>query len=196
MKKTTLGLLATLFTLSLVAQKPILLEGEWQSLKNIEKFDLEFDYSNVEIPDFEKEDDYVNLKMKEKDADNPGDGMIWKKRYFADRDMHYEPRFEESFNKRGNEKTAKDYDNSEYVLKVHTTKLYHGWNVGVMRKAARIDATIAIYKRGEETPTLKVKYEDVKGADAMGYDFSIHTRVAEAYAKLAKSFLRDLKKKT
>lgn len=196
MTKITLGFLAMLFTLSLVAQKPILLEGEWQSLKNIEKFDLEFDYSNVEIPDFEKEDDYVNLKMKEKDADNPGDGLIWKKRYFADRDMHYEPRFEESFNKRGNEKTAKTYDTSEYVLKVHTTKLYHGWNVGVMRKSARIDATIAIYKRGEETAMFKVKYEDVKGADAMGYDFSIHTRVAEAYAKLAKSFLRDLKKKT
>jgi len=66
----------------------------------------------------------------------------------------------------------------------------------VMRKPARIDAIISITKRGEDQSLFVVKYEDVKGADAMGYDFAIHSRVAEAYAKLAKSFLRDVRKKS
>ncbi|MBJ7879382.1 hypothetical protein [Gelidibacter salicanalis] len=195
MKHYNLSFLAILFTLSTMAQKPLLIEGQWKSLTSIEKFDLEFDYSDIEIPDFDKEEDYIAVKMKEKEESNPGDGLIWKEKYYSDRDVHYEPRFVESFNKRGDEKSSEDYNDSEYVLKVHTTKLYHGWNVGVMRKPARIDAIISIYKRGEETAIFKVKYEDVKGADAMGYDFSIHSRVAEAYAKLAKSFLRDLKRK-
>lgn len=133
--------------------------------------------------------------MKEKDEDNPGDGAIWKKKYFDDREDHFEPKFIESFNKRGDAQAGKDLEDSAYVLKVDVIMLSHGWNVGVMRKAARLDAVISVYKRGDETPLLQAKYENVKGADAMGYDFAIHSRVAEGFAKLAKSFLADVKKK-
>lgn len=42
---------------------------------------------------------------------------------------------------------------------------------------------------------LKVCYENIKGADAMGFDYGIDSRVAEGYAKLAESFLADLEKK-
>ena len=196
MKKISLCSFAFLFTVIMMAQKPRVLEGEWKHLSGIEKFDLEFDYSDVEIPDFDEEEDYIEVKMKEKDEDKPGEGAVWKEKYFADREMHYEPKFIESFNKRGTEQASKDFDNSEYILKVQTDMLYHGWNVGMMRKAARIDATIFIFKRGEDTPIFKVKYENVKGSDAMGFDFAIHSRVAEAYAKLAKSFLRDFDKKS
>lgn len=195
MKKTVLAGLSVLFTLTMVAQKGKLLTGDWKSADGIQRFDLEFDYSNVEVPDFDTEEDYIKQKMKEKDEDNQGDGEIWKKRYFADREEHFEPKFIESFNKRGDAKAGKDFDDATHVLKVDITMLSHGWNVGVMRKAARLDAIITLYKRGDETPLLQVKYEDVKGADAMGYDFAIHSRVAEGFAKLAKSFLADVKKK-
>lgn len=195
MKKLILGSVAILFTLTLMAQKGKVLEGSWSSISTVKKFDLEFDYSNVEVPDFDTEQDYINQKIKEKDEDKPGDGAIWEKRYFADREEHFEPKFVESFNKRGDWQASKDFDTAEYVLKVETTMLYHGWNVGVMRKAARLDAVISVYKRGDTTPLLKVKYENIKGADAMGFDYGIHSRVAEGYAKLAKSFLADLKKK-
>ena len=196
MKKITFIILSLFIGINAFAQRPEVLEGKWKSLNGIEKFDLEFDYSNVEIPDFEVEQDYIDLKMKEKNDDKSGEGEVWKKKYFADREMHYEPKFIESFNKRGSQQVSKDFENSEYILKVETTRLYHGWNVGVMRKPARIDAIINIYKRGEDQPMFAVKYEDVQGADAMGFDFAIHSRVAEAYAKLAKSFLRDVRKKS
>jgi hypothetical protein len=195
MKKSITGILIILITGIATAQKGKVLEGKWKSLSNIERFDLEFDYSEVIVDDFETEEDYIQQKIKEKEADEPGQGAIWRKKYFADREAHYEPKFIESFNKRGDWKAGKDFDDSEYILKVHTTFLYHGWNVGVMRKAARIDAIISVYKRGESSPLFKVKYDNVKGADAMGYDFAIHSRVAEGYAKLAKSFLKDVKKK-
>lgn len=193
MKKLLLNSLALLFTLTLVAQKGKVLDGKWKSLSGIEHFAVQFDYANVEIPDFDTEEDYLTLKIKEKEDDKPGQGAIWREKYFADRENHFEPKFIESFNKRGDKKVSKSTNNTEYTLKVITTRSYNGWNVGVMRKAARIDAIIEIYKNDEQL--FKVKYLNVKGGDAMGYDFSAHTRVAEAYAKLAKSFMRDFKKK-
>ncbi|QNJ97960.1 hypothetical protein [Constantimarinum furrinae] len=195
MEKGIITGLLILFTLTVTAQKGDVLVGKWKSLSGLERFDLEFDYSEVTVDDFETEEDYINQKMKDKNEDEPGEGEIWRKRYFADREAHYEPKFIESFNKRGDWKVSKDFDDSEYILKVNTLLLYHGWNVGVMRKAARIDAVIEIFKRGKDTPLFKVKYENVKGADAMGYDYAIHSRVAEGYAKLAKSFLKEVKKK-
>jgi len=194
MKNILLNSLALLFSLTLIAQKGKVLDGKWKSLSGIEQFAVQFDYSNVEIPDFDTEDDYLALKMKEKEEDKPGEGAIWKEKYFADRENHFEPKFIESFNKRGDEKVSKSNDNTQYTLKVITTRSYNGWNVGVMRKAARIDAIIEIHKGDEQL--FKVKYLNVKGGDAMGYDFSSHTRVAEAYAKLAKSFMRDFRKRT
>lgn len=195
MKKVVLAGLSILFTLTMSAQKGDLLKGDWKAVSDIQRFDLEFDYSNVEVPDFDTEEDYIKQKMKEKDDDNPGDGIIWRKSYFDDREEHFEPKFIESFNKRGEAQAGNDFDDAEYVLKVETTMLSHGWNVGVMRKAARLDAILSVYKRGDETPLLKAKYENIKGADAFGYDFAIHSRVAEGFAKLAKSFLADVKKK-
>ena len=184
-----------LCSVALLAQKGDVLEGSWKSLKDISKFDLEFDYSNVQIPDFNTEEEYIKQKMKDKEADEPGTGEAWKEAWFGDRTMHFEPKFKESFNKRGDEKVGKDFNVAEYRMKVTTTRQYNGWNVGVMRKSARIDATISVFKKGETKPLLSVAYEDVKGGDAMGYDFATHTRVAEAYAKLAKSFAKELKKK-
>ena len=195
MKKIIFSSLAILMTFTMVAQKGKVVQGKWKSLDGIEQFDLKFDYSNVEIPEFDKEEDYINQKMKEKDEDEPGQGVIWKKRYLADRENHFEPKFIESFNKRGDQKVSKSSENSTHILKVTITKSYNGWNVGVMRKAARIDATISIYKKEENTPIFMVNYENVRGADAMGFDFESHLRVAEAYAKLAKSFMSDFKKK-
>jgi len=195
MKKIIFSSLAILMTFTMVAQKGKVVQGKWKSLDGIEQFDLEFDYSNVEIPEFDKEEDYITQKMKEKDEDEPGQGEIWKQKYFADREDHFEPKFIESFNKRGDQKVSKSSDDSQYILKVIITNSYNGWNVGVMRKAARIDATIIIHKKEDDTPIFMVNYENVKGADAMGFDFESHIRVAEAYAKLAKSFMSDFKKK-
>lgn len=84
--------------------KTNVLEGEYKSLGVIEKFNVKFDYSDVEILDFEKEEDHINVKMKQKDKANPRDGLIWKEKYFADHNNHYELRLIVSFNKRGEEK--------------------------------------------------------------------------------------------
>ncbi|WP_432412786.1 hypothetical protein [Rasiella sp. SM2506] len=195
MRKLLFTSIMLLCSVALLAQKGDVLEGSWKSLKDASKFDLEFDYSNVQIPDFDTEEEYIKQKMKDKEADEPGTGEAWKKRWFDDREAHFEPKFVESFNKRGDEKVSKKYDNAPYIMKITTTRQYNGWNVGVMRKAARIDATISVYKRGETKSLLSVAYEDVKGGDAMGYDFASHSRVAEGYAKLAKSFAKELKKK-
>jgi len=195
MKKIIFSSLAILMTFTMVAQKGKVVQGKWKSLDGIEQFDLKFDYSNVEIPEFDKEEDYITQKMKEKDEDEPGQGEIWKQKYFSDRENHFEPKFIESFNKRGDQKVSKSSDDSQYILEVIITNSYNGWNVGVMRKAARIDATISIFKKEDDTPIFMVNYKNVKGADAMGFDFESHIRVAEAYAKLAKSFMSDFKKK-
>jgi len=195
MKKIILSSLAVLMTMTMFSQKGKVLEGDWKSISDIQKYDLEFDYSNVAIPEFEKEIDYINQKIKEKEEDEPGTGEIWKQKYFSDRENHFEPKFATSFNKRDDQKVSKDFDDATHIMKVVVNSSYNGWNVGVMRKAARIDATISVYNKADNNQIFSVAYEDVRGADALGYDFESHVRVAEAYAKLAKSFMRDLKKK-
>jgi len=184
------------FSVALLAQRGDVVEGSWKSLKSITEFDLEFDYSNVQIRDFDSEEAYVAETVKTKEIDKKGSGEAWKKRWYEDRELYFEPRFITLFNKQGYYKATKDNDAANYIMKVITTRHYNGWNAGLIRNPARIDATISIYKKGKTDPLFSATYENVRGTDASGYDFDSHKRVAESYAKLAKCFLKELKRKS
>lgn len=188
-----------LFTTSfIVAQKAKVMEGDWKNLKGITTYNLEFDYSNLEIPKYENEEAFLKDKMAKRDEKEAGTGEKFKESWFADRENRYEPKFIESFNKRwkNNEvQVGKDLPNAEHTIKVHTTFMYAGYNVGVVRKNSKIDAVLTVYKTGSDTPLFSVKYTKAEGSGAMGYDYDSGYRISEAYAKLAKTFAANLKKK-
>lgn len=199
MKKQVSIILVLFFTTCMFAQKAKIQEGSWKNLKGIAKFNLVFDYSNVEIPKYDNEEAFLKDKMQKRDEKLEGDGERFKKSWFDDRENRYEPKFIESFNKRWDDKevvVGKDLEGAEYTIKVHTTLIYPGYNVGVVRQNSKVDAVLSVYKNDEPSKILfEVKYTDAEGNKAFGVDFNSGDRIAEAYAKLAKTFASHLNKK-
>ncbi len=181
------------------AQKAKIKEGDFKSLKGISEYNLTFDYSNVAIPKYKSEEEFLKDKMEKRDKKEPGTGEKFKQSWFADREAKYEPKYIESFNKRfddGEVKVDRELASAEYTMHIETTLLYAGYNVGVSRKNAKIDATITVYKDDNpDNPILKVGYANVEGGGAMGYDYDSGYRISECYAKLAKTFAKTLIKK-
>ncbi|MGB1307308.1 MAG: hypothetical protein ACPG6B_00255 [Oceanihabitans sp.] len=200
MKKLVSITFLLFFTTIMVGQKAKVLEGDWKSLKGNATYNLVFDYSDLEIPKYKNEEEFLKDKMKKRDDKNPGTGEKFKKSWFADRENRYEPKFIESFNKRWKNdevQVGKNLESAEYTIKVHTTFMYAGYNVGVVRKNSKIDAVISVYKNGEPNNVIfKVKYTKAEGNGAFGNDYDSGYRISEAYAKLAKTFAAHLKKKT
>ncbi|MFS4454872.1 hypothetical protein [Maribacter sp. 2304DJ31-5] len=185
-------------TTSISAQKYKALDGTIKNLKGITSYNLVFDYSDLEIPKYDSEEDFLVDKMQKREEKEAGLGEKFKKSWFSDREEFYEPKFITSFNKRfdGTIKVGKDLNGAEYTILIHTNLIYAGYNVGVWRQNAKIDATITVY--GTTDPNTIIysgKYIDVPGSGAMGYDYNSGYRISEAYAKLAKSFATLIRKK-
>lgn len=186
-----------LFATTTIGQKLKVQDGDLKNLKDIKVYAMQFDYTDVQIPKFDSEEDFLKDKMDKRNEKEAGDGERFKKSWFDDRPNRYHPKFIESFNKRFNDGEVKaQEEESDYTMKVHTTKLYPGYNVGVWRQNSEIDATITVYETGNASNVLfSGSYKDVQGAGAFGNDYDSGYRISECYAKLAKSFAKDLKKK-
>jgi|SRR5680860_441864 len=180
-----------------MGQKLIEQEGDIKNLKDIKVYMMEFDYTDVQIPKFDNEEAFLKDKMDKRNEKEAGDGERFKKSWFEDRPERYHPKFIESFNKRFDDSAVQVQEqDADYTMKIHTTKLYPGYNVGIVRHNAEIDATITVFKTGDESNVLfSGSYKDVQGSGAMGYDYDSGYRISECYAKLAKTFAKDLEKK-
>ena len=199
MKKQFTLLFVFVCTTFLFAQKAKVQDGSFKNLKGITAFNVVFDYTDVKIPKFKSEEEFLKEKMEKRDKKEPGSGEVFKKSWFADRTDQYEPKFIESFNKRfdeGKMNIDRGLDSAEYTMKVHTTSLSAGYNIGISRKDAMIDAIITVYKNDNpDKAILVVKYTGAVGAGAHGYDYDSGYRISECYAKLAKTFAKTIYKK-
>ncbi|MCB0456252.1 MAG: hypothetical protein R2776_01125 [Flavobacteriaceae bacterium] len=189
------ALLCATFTL---AQKVKITEGNFKNLKGITAYNLEFDYTGVMIPNYDSEEDFLKDKMAKRDEKDPEAGEKFKKSWFEDRENRYEPKYIESFNKRfknGEIKVGKDIG-AAYTMKIQTTLLWPGYNVGVWRNNSKLEAIVSVYKTEDPSQVLWVaNYTKIEGMGAMGYDFDSGYRISEAYAKLAKEVAANIKKK-
>jgi len=199
MKNLTLILMVLFGTTFGYSQKAKDLAGDIKNLKGITQYDLVFDYENVQIPKYDSEEAFLKDKMDKRDEKDTGTGEDFRKSWFSDREERYEPKYIESFNKRfdnGEVKVGKDLG-SDYIMKIKTTLMYAGYNVGVVRQNSKIDAIISVYKKDNPSDILySVQYTQAEGSGAMGYDFDSGYRIAEAYAKLAKTWAGTIQKKT
>ena len=199
MKKQLTIVIVLLCTTFVFAQKAKITEGKFSNLKGITEFNLVFDYTDVQIPKYKSEEEFLKDKMEKRDEKEAGTGQKFKESWFADRADQYEPKFIESFNKRfenGEVKVDRDLDTAEYTMKIHTTLLSAGYNIGISRQNAKIDAVITVYKNDNpDKAILKVNYERAEGAGAMGHDYDSGYRISECYAKLAKTYAKTILKK-
>ena len=189
MKKLVILFTALLCTTFMFSQKVKITQGSYAALKDIKEYNLEFDYSSLSIPKYNSEEDFLIDKMAKRDDKNPESGEKFKESWFADRENRYEPKFIESFNERFKNreiKVGKDLK-TEYTLKIHTTMMWAGYNVGVWRENSKIEATIYVYKNDDpNTVLLAADFTRVEGGGLSGMDYNSGDRIAQAYGKLAK----------
>ncbi len=195
--KKTIYLVAVLFTTLTFAQKMKVQEGNIKNLKGIAKFELQFDYTDVEIPKYKSEEAFLEDKVAMREEKEEGSGEKFKKSWFSDRAEKYEPKFIESFNKRFKKaQVVVSKDDADYIMHIHTTFLYAGYNVGIVRQNSKVSAIITVSKKSEPNKVLlKGKYNYVQGNGAFGFDFDSGYRISEAYAKLAKNMAVYILKK-
>lgn len=176
--------------IALQAQKITLKSGGFDYLKGQKTILVKYDYSGMAVGKFDTEEEYVAEKTAGYNKDEAGKGDKWKTAWNEDKANRYEPKFEELFNKVMDaegmkcDKAAKD---AKYQIVVHTTFIEPGFNVGVMRKDASLNAEIKIIEISSGKEMAFVTVTGCPGRGGMGYDFDTGFRIEEGYAKLGKS---------
>lgn len=191
MKKvlTLLGL-ATLLLLivpAAQAQKFKVLEGDVKVLKTINELQIEYVYSPMSVGQFEEEADYLSKKVKAYNEKEPGRGDRWVKSWIADRKRRFEPSFEELFNKYAQQTQISP--NATYRMIMHTTFTEPGFNVGVHRKNAFIDAVFTILSP-EGNVVAKIQMGRAPGRIHGGFDYDTGERIEESYAMAGKALAK------
>lgn len=198
--KTFFVALLMLSVTAIQAQKIKMTEGDLSFLKGQTEVLVEYDYSEMAVGKFDKEEDYVNKKVAEYNEKNAGTGDEWKEKWEADREGRFHPKFEELLNNYTVDKANCKFDqtniNAKYTLILKTTFTEPGFNIGVVRKDAMINVEVIFVETANKDNKLAViTMTNVPGRGAMGNDYDSGFRIQEAYAKAGKSLAGFLLKK-
>ena len=192
MKKLIFLVIAGLF-LSLsqatFAQKTVLKSGSFDALKGATELRVEYTYDNMMVGKM-KEADYVAKKVKEYNDKEPGKGDEWQSAWVSDRDMKYQPRFQDGFNNfcnlAGVNFQIDPNSASKIRMVVHTTFTEPGFNIYMTRKNASINAEVKFYdESGAEFAMVTITNSPGSGIWELDYDTGI--RIQEAYANAGRS---------
>lgn len=167
------------------AQKVKVVEGSLKPLKGEKIITTKFTYEKMTIgKDGLLEQDYIKRKKTDYDAKEIGRGDKWEQAWYSDREARFEPQFNELFTKHASVSTV---GKSKYTLIFKTTRTEPGWNVGVMRAPARIDADVWIVETANPSTIIaKLTVVNAPGRDFGGFDYDTGYRIQEAYAKSGK----------
>ncbi len=183
------------------AQKIAVLEGDLKVLKGETVLNVQYDWDDIAVGKFSKEEDYVNKKVSEYNEKEPGRGDKWREAWNGDKIGRFQPEFEKLFNKYsgklnlylGNEKAAK------YTAIVKTTFIEPGFNVYVTKKPASVDLTITIVETDNPGKVVaKIVSKANPGRSYGMNDYDTGLRISESYAlagkKLAAFFVKQIGK--
>jgi len=198
MKNITLTLAAVLLLSFTYAQKAVLKSGSVKGLKGQTELNVEFDYSALKVGTGKKaktEADYIAEKVAEHNKKEAGKGDKWLEGWKAAPDKHYKPKFFELLNdglKKSGITAGEGKSGAKYTLVVKTTRLEPGWNIGISKYPAFADMVYELKEGGNVVGTVEIL--NSPGSQFSGYDFDASTRLAEAYAKSAKTLAGFLAK--
>ncbi len=169
------------------AQKIKLVEGDVKALKGQTSVNTEFTYDGMAVGKFSNEKDYIDDKKKAYNEKEAGKGDSWAEKWVEDRKLRFEPKFRELFTKESGI-SASD-ENATYTLIFKTTKTEPGYNIGIAKKPAFIDAELWIVEtKNRDKVIAKMAIFNVPGSQFGGYDFETGARLQECYAKAGKEF--------
>lgn len=199
MKKLVLALF---FVTSLMtAQDMDVVKGDFSFLKDQKEVNVEFNYSNLKLmKDNLTNDQYVAERAKELEEKAKGTGTNWEKKWYASRDLSFEPKFSELMNTIFT-KEKKDIfvkegaTEAKYTLIVDVVWIYPGYNVVMAKKGAKVSTILKFVETANKSNViLEIKSEEAPG-DVFGGSFSNEDRIAEGFAKTGKSLASMIVKK-
>ena len=184
-------LCAIAISLGANAQRIKLVEGDLSALKSEQNINTEFTYDNMRVGKYDKEADYVTDKTGSLNKKEPGRGDTWAKTWVNDRQDRFEPKFNELFEKSSGMSTSK---NAKYTLIFKTLTTEPGFNIGITRKNAEINAEAWIVETANRNKVIaKATVQKAVGRTFGGYDFDTGERLSEAYADAGKALGRFIK---
>ena len=186
---TILILLA--FSGNLKAQKIKVTEGSIDAIKSESTLNMEYTYDSMKVGKYDHEADYIAKKTEDYNKKESGKGDTWAKSWVDDRKYRFEPKFEELFTE--NSEKTKD-KKAKYTLIFKTIFTEPGYNVGISRKNAQIDAVVLIVETANRSNVVaKLTVDNALGRTFGGYDFDTGERLSEAYADAGKALGKYLK---
>lgn len=190
--------LLVIFSGGVNAQKIKLAKGKLDFLKEVKVIKVEYDYSDMGVGKFDDEADYVKQKVNDYNEDEPGRGDKWHEAWVSDRTDRYQPKFEELINKYLEDAgviVSEGSQDAKYTMILKTTFTEPGFNVGVARKPALINAEVIFIETGSPDNELaKITVDKSPGGGAFGNDYDAGFRIQEAYAKCGKELGKYLYK--
>lgn len=179
------------FSLTIQAQKLKLTEGDLSALKGETSINFEFTYDNMSVGKFDTEKEYVEKKTEEYNKKETGRGDNWAKSWVSDRHARYEPKFIELFTKASGMPESKS---AKYTIIFKTKFTEPGFNIGIVRKNAKIDGEAVIVETANKKKVIAViSVDNALGRTFGGYDFDTGLRIGEAYADAGKALGKYIK---
>lgn len=124
LKIITIVCLAFILSGKVNAQKVQLVSGDLDFLQGQTTIKVKYDYENMAVGKYDKEEDYVSFMVNEKNNSEPGSGDKWQEAWFSDRINRFQPKFEETMNKqfkKYNLSFSTDFEDAKYTMILKTT---------------------------------------------------------------------------
>ena len=183
-------------SLQVFSQDIIRQSGDLNFLKGETKIRVEYDYSNMAVGEYSKEEDYIKMKMAEADKGAPGNGAKWLAAWKGDRTKDFEPGFEAMINKKLKPLSfGNAYTNTNFTLIVTTTFLEPGFYItGMIQKKAEISVVYTFVDSKDHNKVLaKFSSTHLKSINTT-YAYDLAYRVKGAYEKAAMMLAKQIKK--
>ena len=179
------------FSIQVEAQKLKLTEGDLSVIKDQSSINFEFGYNNMSVGKFDTEKEYLEKKTDEYNKKESGRGDNWAKSWINDRQSHFEPKFIELFTKASGMSESKT---AKYTIIFKTKFTEPGFNIGIVRKNAKINADAVIVETANKSKVIAlITVDNALGRTFGGYDFDTGQRISEAYADAGKALGKFIK---
>jgi hypothetical protein len=199
-KKITL-VFALMFAMFSYGQKMKIQKGDFSFIKGQKEINVEFIYDNLTINKDKMTDEaYIKERSAKLEEKSRGKGKAWAKKWVASRELIFAPKFLELINKyvnKNKERTyfAEDLTAAKYTLFVDAVWVYPGYNVGIMKKGAKLSTKLTFVETANRDNILLEMTGKNAPGDVFGGSFSNEDRIGESFAKTGKTLAGMLLKK-
>lgn len=179
------------------AQKMANEKGSLAVLKNETSVNIRFSYDNLKLMKEQlSEEQYVKERRKDLNEKDKGNGDVWVSKWQNAKDGIWEPKFVELLLKTVKTGVTFNEGNEEakYTLLVDAVWIYPGWDVYMMKQAAKVTTHIRLVETANPSVVLYETDAIEAPGDQFGSNFSNESRIGEGFAKTAKTLGKTINK--